>query len=471
MRKIKAIVSILLAICMVLPFSACGQAPVVVKGDLDAEITGTGKNETFSYNIYSDGTVGITDYYGGYTNHKIPSEIDGMQVSRIESKAYSAKGLVKVVIPDSVIYIGDSAFEQNRELVSVKMSENCLHIGESAFYNCISLKKVKIPDCLEYIGAYAFTLTKWLDNHKEDFVIVGNGILIKYLGDDKVVTIPEEVRFISTAFSAMNGRKIDKLVRFEKVIIGPNVQIIGDCAFNLCIYLAEVEIPDTVKSIGKSAFSECIALTDLVYPESITKIDDYAFYGCIGFKEYTVPEHIEYIGYKAFAKCLNLVTINIGKNVSYIDTSFIDESDFVTEINISEDNMYYSEEDLCLYDKDKTVLYLYCKFKPDDMYEMPDSVVRIHEGAMYDCQNLVEIYLSDNLEEIGVRGFEGCKSIEYLHISDNLKTVANSAFLNCSAFTEIYYTGSAEQWSEIEVGSNNIAFENTYVNYNCTGEE
>lgn len=471
MKTFKTFICILLVVCMVLPFAACGKETIIPEGNLDAEVTGSGQNEDFTYNIYSDGTVGITKYTGGYTRHTVPSEIDGMQVSRIEDKAYFDVGLVKVTIPDSIIYIGDSAFELNQDLASVKLSVNCQHIGSQAFYNCNALKKIQIPDGLEYIGSYAFTLTKWIEKHKEDFVIVGNGILIKYLGTDSEIVIPDEVRFISTAFSALNGRSFDYMGRLKKVTIGPSVEIIGDCAFNLCMHLEEIIIPDTVKYIGKRAFADCSALTKIEIPESVTRIEEYTFYGCMGFKEYTVPDHIEYIGNAAFGKCWNLEKLNIGKGVSEINIGFIEESDYLTELNVHEENKYYSAEDLCLYNGDKTVLYLYYKIKTDSVFNMPDTVEHVGDWAFNNCQNLVEIYLSDNLESIGICAFQTCQNIEYLHIADKLKLIDNSAFLNCSAFTEIFYEGSAEEWEEIEIRANNIAFNDTYVNFNCTGEE
>ena len=110
MKTFKALVCILLAVCMILPFAACGKETIIPEGSLDAVVTGSGSNEDFTYNIYSDGTVGITKYTGGYTRHTVPSEIDGMQVSRIEEKAYFNAGLVKLTIPDSVIYIGDNQY-------------------------------------------------------------------------------------------------------------------------------------------------------------------------------------------------------------------------------------------------------------------------------------------------------------------------------------------------------------------------
>lgn len=465
MKKTKLLISLLLVFSLLLPLAACGGEEIEPIGDLDAQVTGSGSVEGFEYNVYSDGTVGITKYTGGYTRHTVPSEIDGMQVSRIEEKAYFDCGLVKVTIPDSVIYIGESAFEQNQELIKVDMSDNCLYIGAKAFYNCLELKKVDVPNCLESIGPYAFTLTEWLNSAKEDFVIVGQGILIRYLGHEREVTIPEEVRFISTAFTALNGRMDGIRSRLEKVNIGENVEIIGDCAFNLCTHLSDIKIPETVTYIGERAFADCVSITELEIPTSITRIEDYTFFSCEGLVEYTVPDHIQYVGYKAFGKCLNLEVLNIGSGAEYIDPTVVDESDLLAELNVSADNQFYTACDLTLYNKDMSILYYYHRYKPDTELHIPDSVVEIGRKAFYGATNLTEIYFSDSLEVIGLGAFDGCEGIEYLHFSDKLKVIGNSAFLNCPSFNEIFYAGTREQWDAIEVGENNIAFNGTFVNY------
>ncbi len=471
MSKLKTVICICLVICAVLPLCACGGADIVPVGSLDATVTGSGSNEDFQYNIYSDGTVGITKYTGGYTRHTVPSEIDGMQVSRIEEKAYFDCNLVKVTIPDSVIWIGNSAFELNRELVTVNMSNNCLHIGEKAFYNCQVLKNVVVPDCLEYIGAYAFTLTEWINSHEEDFVIVGQGILIKYLGHDREVTVPDNVRFISTAFATLNGRVDGIRSRLEKVVIGPNVEIIGDHAFSLCGFLADVNIPESITYIGKYAFADCVRLEKLEIPKTITRIEEGTFMGCEGFKEYTVPDHIEYIGAKAFAECLNLETLNIGSGVEYIDRTVVEASDWLSELNVSEENEVYSALDLCLYSKDMSELYYYHRYKADTYVEIPDSVKIIHKYAFMGAENIVELYLPENLEKISIGAFENCTSIEYLHVYDKLTKIESGAFLTCSQFTEVFYYGSKEQWEQIEVDQNNNSLLLSYINFDFTGEE
>ena len=56
---------------------------------------------------------------------------------------------------------------------------------------------------------------------------------------------------------------------------------IPDWAFNHCIGLISVTIPDTVIEIGKCAFWECTGLSSMIIPDTIEKIGADAFFNCI----------------------------------------------------------------------------------------------------------------------------------------------------------------------------------------------
>ena len=64
----------------------------------------------------------------------------------------------------------------------------------------------------------------------------------------------------------------------DKYHIPVGVEIIGEGAFNRCINLTEVEIPNTVTKIEKEAFFKCSALTSINIPESVTEIGNEAFF-------------------------------------------------------------------------------------------------------------------------------------------------------------------------------------------------
>jgi hypothetical protein len=84
----------------------------------------------------------------------------------------------------------------------------------------------------------------------EDYEITPGGVLTKYTGFGRDVTIPNSVTSI------------------------------GDKAFYNCTYLRSVIIPNSVKEIGGSAFAGCEGLTSVTIPNSVTKIGAGVFGGC-----------------------------------------------------------------------------------------------------------------------------------------------------------------------------------------------
>lgn len=115
-----------------------------------------------------------------------------------EKSFYRNTDLTEYTIPDTVTEIGKFAFARSN-LKKIEIPQGVTKIGYAAFYHCDNLEEVVIPDTVTEVDAQAFSKTKWMENwlqSGEEFLIVGDGVLIAYNGTDTEVTIPDEVKYI-----------------------------------------------------------------------------------------------------------------------------------------------------------------------------------------------------------------------------------------------------------------------------------
>lgn len=135
----------------------------------------------------------------------------------------------EVTIPDTVRSIAGSAFMES-DITAVTVGSSVEHIGASAFLNCPKLERVSIADTIFDIEQGILDGTPWMRSQTEDFVIVGDGVLIGYKGPGGVVEIPDTVRAI-TSYSCMYDPDTSEEIS-----------------------ITEVTVPDTVIKIDRSAF-------------------------------------------------------------------------------------------------------------------------------------------------------------------------------------------------------------------------
>lgn len=171
---------------------------------------------------------GIFNWYNLNGNH-----VDNPGILREIKSTYISKNIIKCVIPNSVTFIGDSAFTCCRSLTSITIPNSVTHICYGAFADCISLKEIIIPNSVTLIGDGAFTYCESLTS----------------------ITIPN------------------------------NVTNISQWAFWGCYSLEEITIPNSVTSIGNDAFWDCESLKEVFIPDSVTGIGDNTFLYCKSLKE------------------------------------------------------------------------------------------------------------------------------------------------------------------------------------------
>ena len=259
----------------------------------------------------------------------------------------------------------------------------------------------------------------------------------------------------------------------KKVVIESGVTVIGDGAFSLCYYLADVTIPNSVTAIGDRAFYQCSSLTKITIPDSVTIIGAEAFYRCSSLTNITIPSSVATIGDGAFASCE------------------------IKDIIVDEVNVNYLSVNDVLYNKNKTILIQYPTGKADASFVIPDSVTTIGDYAFEGCESLESIAIPESVTTIGENAFnstayyndmsnwedynflyigkhlikahgndtdysikEGTKSIaggafewwtdlSSVTIPESVMVIGNRAFANCDELTTIYYAGTEQEWNAV----------------------
>ncbi|MFT4146148.1 MAG: Ig-like domain-containing protein, partial [Mobilitalea sp.] len=130
----------------------------------------------FTYEANENGII-ITGYYGTEADITIPGDINGQVVVGINMYAfYANQTITNLVIPESVIYIGDNAFSYCPNLRSVKFLGNAPTIGAQVFSNSSSEFKI------------------YYDSNKIGFSNPWNGFITEaYTSEPEITPIPDPV--------------------------------------------------------------------------------------------------------------------------------------------------------------------------------------------------------------------------------------------------------------------------------------
>ncbi len=81
-------------------------------------------------------------------------------IETIGADAFYGTPLTQIVLPDSVVRIGDGAFQNCKNLESIKLSKNTKYIGVNAFYYSSLKGSLYIPDSAIQISSGAFDGTQ-----------------------------------------------------------------------------------------------------------------------------------------------------------------------------------------------------------------------------------------------------------------------------------------------------------------------
>ena len=439
----------------------------------------------------------------------IPTKYNGYPVTSIRSNAFEyCYNLTSVVIPDSVQFIGSSAFAgcgnlQEMTLPFVGGSKDATSQSSSSLFGYIF-------GTSSYTGA---TETFYYDSES---------------GWHKTYYIPTTLKKITITGGNILYRAFNNCTNLTSVVIGDSVESIGIYAFDGCDNLTSVEIDaqsisydafrycsnltsvvigDSVQSIGSSAFEFCDSLTNIevdennpyyqstdgnlyskdgktliqyaigntatsfTIPDSVQSIGFSAFYYCTNLTSIVIPNSVQSIDYWAFRKCSNLTSVyytgtidnwaeisfdNSGANpLYYADNLYINDT-LVTEINLTTAT--------------KISAYAFYGYTKLTSVEIGDSVQSIGDYAFYDCDDLTSVVIGDSVQSIGYCAFSNCSNLNMVIIGDNVQSIGDYAFYDCSSLRNVCYKGTASEWAEISIGSYNTSLTNATIYYYIENE-
>ena len=336
--------------------------------------------------------------------------------------------------------------EKNKTIKEVQISEGVVTIEADAFSGFSKLDKVSVPKTVKYIGAGAFHNTPWYKGLSEAFCVVGDGVLIKYCGEESNVIIPVKIRNIDC--SAFKGYE-----NAEKIVIPETVNYIGNQAFMDCT--ADIEGGVGVEYVANDAFFGSKWVEDNKGEFLIIGKGCMVSY-VIERDAVYIPDKVRQISGIDFKELDQKITLHIGKNVRKI--SDVAQIGYVRSIKVDDENEMLSAEDGVLYNKKHTMLYRYPVYKNTKrffaatklemvgdkaFYGCSVEVVELYSGvkslgnmAFYECNNLEQIELPDSLTKLGNKVFYGCKELTSVTLSDEVTILPYGAFWGCEGLQE-----------------------------------
>ena len=309
------------------------------------------------------------------------------------------------------------------KIETVEIEEGVTTVADYAFYEYSHLAKVILPDGITEIGEYSFGKCESLSE----------------------ITIPDSMEKIG-------GHAFCECTALTKMLLPDGITEIGTAAFDGCENLTEIKLPKGINIIPTHLLSNCTNLKEVTIPDGITEIGGWAFWECSNLENVDLPDSLKTIRNGAFCSCIKLKSIDL-KNIESIGSESFRYCESLTSVSLknAKELGNYAFYKCWLTD---VVLSESIEVVPDSCFALnnieeiiiPNGVVTIEDDAFYRNNEDGEssIIIPSSVKEIG-------------------------AYVIYNSITDIYYSGSQEDWNSISIDIMNPGLSNAVIHFNSTG--
>ncbi|MCQ2399172.1 MAG: leucine-rich repeat protein, partial [Clostridia bacterium] len=339
-------------------------------------------------------------------------------------------GITKVILPATLKHIGVSTFNDCPSLTEVDMSlctemtSLCTPDGKpmytssgTFFQNCTGLTTVKLPASLTMLeGTSMFFGCSALTN-------------VNFADLVNVETMAGKNMFKNSGITTVDFSVMTKLTSI----------VTTESMFEGCKKLTGVVLPAGVAKLEKNMFKGCTALTTFAIPATVTEIGDYAFSGT-ALTEVTIPASVTKIGQYAFQNCASLrkVVFEQGCSAAVIaSASYLFTGCSALEEVVLPDSLTKLPD--FMFENCTSLKYVYSK--PADKAEgkvvLPEALTTIGVASFLGCQAIEDVYMFDEVTEMGGNQFGYCTSLQHIRLSSNLTALGGWTFAGCISLEEL----------------------------------
>jgi len=382
--------------------------------------------------------LGSGVFYGSFGMTSITVEPGNASYQIKNNALYDAAGTMLIYYPAALSgsytvasgtkVVADYAFAYSR-CGSILLNEDIEMLGISAFSNT-NIRSMVLPSSVSTMGEFCF------EGSRVSEVTFRSGIALDQIPGGAFrwcsyltnIVIPKDVAVINA--DAFSGSGL-KTLSFEN---GSCLLRIDQWAFNGCA-LVSVTLPGSLQEIGWGAFQGCRMLQTVTWTANskLSAIGEYAFEYCLALKNIAIPDSVTKVGYCAFFGS-GLENLTIGKNLVEVGDGAFSGCPNLQSIQVAPENAQFKAQDGVVFSKDGTVLHFFPAGRSGS-YALPANTVRVADYAFANAYELTDVALNEGLDEISGYAFSGCESLTTSVLPASLTTIGENAFEYCSAMS------------------------------------